>query len=154
MKSLMNVAQDEIEQHWPNLNLENHNPKSEQEMYNCIAWAANKNDEPWWPGVKGYFWPTGFPKTETLDTFINVFEGYVGYERCEDGLLEVGYEKVAIFSKGDKVKHMARQLENGKWTSKMGNYEDIEHNDLRAIEDGMYGKVVRFLKRIRVSSAS
>lgn len=35
--------------------------------------------------------------------------------------------------------HAARQLPNGRWTSKCGQAEDIEH-DLRDLEGRLYGK--------------
>lgn len=43
-------------------------------------------------------------------------------------------------------KHMARQLDNGIWTSKLGNLEDIEEK-LEAIEGDVYGRVFKFMKR-------
>jgi len=42
--------------------------------------------------------------------------------------------------------HAARQLENGRWTSKLGELEDIEH-DLHHLASGAYGAVVQILKR-------
>jgi hypothetical protein len=43
-------------------------------------------------------------------------------------------------------KHAARQLASGRWTSKIGVLEDIEH-DLRDLEGDEYGKVVVVIKR-------
>jgi hypothetical protein len=42
--------------------------------------------------------------------------------------------------------HAARQLPGGRWTSKLGNREDIEH-DLNAVSGEAYGTVVMVLKR-------
>ena len=42
--------------------------------------------------------------------------------------------------------HAARQLRSGRWTSKLGQAEDIEH-ELRALEGAIHGAVVLILKR-------
>jgi hypothetical protein len=43
--------------------------------------------------------------------------------------------------------HAARQLDNGKWTSKLGQLEDIEHESLEALSGAVYGSVVQVLKK-------
>jgi hypothetical protein len=40
----------------------------------------------------------------------------------------------------------ARQLPNGKWTSKLGRWQDIEH-ELDGLVGAMYGTVRQILKR-------
>ena len=75
-----------------------------------------------------------------------------GYESCDDGALEVGQEKVAIYARDDRPQHAARQLANGRWTSKLGDYEDIEHDTPEELEgDGRYeyGRIVVFMRRTR-----
>lgn len=73
-----------------------------------------------------------------------------GYVPCVDSTLEDGYEKVAIFALPSGMPtHMARQLSSGSWTSKLGRLEDIEHNDVEAVNCDAYGAPVRFLKRPR-----
>jgi hypothetical protein len=42
--------------------------------------------------------------------------------------------------------HAARLLPSGLWTSKLGEWEDIEH-DLLALEGDVYGTVALLLKR-------
>ena len=42
---------------------------------------------------------------------------------------------------------MARQLENGQWTSKLGNDIDITHPTVEALEDGEYGTAVQYMRR-------
>ena len=120
--------------------------------YNCIAWAAGKTDNWWWPtDVPGAFWPKGLPKElpdqETLENFIKAFETQ-GYSVCANGRVENGFEKVAIFVDGNGTPtHAARLLPCGVWTSKMGKYEDIEHETLQVVECKEYGKTKTFLKR-------
>lgn len=116
--------------------------------YNCIAWAADDNDNWWWP-VGGYYWPATTPAEETIDAFVAAFNT-LGYAPCEDGALEAGFEKVAIYATAAGTPtHMARQLASGAWTSKLGMDIDIEHSALRAVEGGLYGTAVKFLKRAR-----
>jgi hypothetical protein len=55
---------------------------------------------------------------------------------------ERGVEK----SGGGKPKHAARQLANGRWTSKLGELEDIEHT-LNGLDGIWYGSVMLILKR-------
>ena len=75
-----------------------------------------------------------------------------GYELCGDGNLEDGYEKIAIYAKDGEPTHAARQLGDGRWTSKLGKYEDIEHDSLDALNGegfGEYGSVALFMVRPR-----
>jgi hypothetical protein len=118
--------------------------------YNCIAWAAGKTDKWWWPiDVPGAFWPIPIDPVdpENIKHFIKAFETE-GYCVCADGRFENGFEKVAIYedSNGDAA-HAARQLPEDVWTSKMGKYEDIEHDTPQVVENQTYGIVKVFLKR-------
>lgn len=66
---------------------------------------------------------------------------------CAGEELETGFEKVALFADADGfATHAARQLNNGRWTSKLGELEDIEHA-LRDLEGVEYGTVVLVMKR-------
>jgi hypothetical protein len=62
---------------------------------------------------------------------------------------EQGFEKIAIYTDGDEYMHAARQLEDGKWTSKMGPDEDVEHNEPEDLAGPCYGNVSIFMKRKR-----
>ena len=116
-------------------------------MYNCIAFAAGKDDQWWWPFGYATYWPPNIPNEETLDAFIAAFSS-LGYSPCSDGLLESGFEKVAIYTDPQgKPTHMAKQLDSSMWTSKCGAFEDIEHETLEALEGDEYGSVALFLKR-------
>src|SRR5262245_254612 len=97
--------------------------------YNCIAWAAEDTSRKWWPDKMGVgYWPQGVPREATLATFIKAFAA-LGYEECEDGSLEPEFTKIAIFTKpAGTPAHAARQLPNGRWTSKLGSEVDIEHD--------------------------
>lgn len=69
------------------------------------------------------------------------------FELCTDAAYEDGYEKIAIYAQGNVPKHVARQLPDGIWTSKLGSDEDIYHNTLDVLEGGDYGDVVQLMKR-------
>ena len=72
----------------------------------------------------------------------------LGYVPCADGSLEEGFEKVAIYqSLSGYVVHMARQLPTGRWTSKIGSLEDIEHASPAELEGREYGTVVQYMRR-------
>jgi hypothetical protein len=121
-------------------------------VYNCIAFAANDTHRKWWPvpladARKDRYWPEGAPRTEKLRSFVRAFEIEGGYQPCDSVELENGVEKIAIFMRGPKPTHMARQLPNGKWASKLGDKEDIHHNSLHEVEGRIYGTVARILCR-------
>jgi hypothetical protein len=61
--------------------------------------------------------------------------------------LEDGYEKVALYGNTFLYSHAARQLPNGKWSSKLGRSEDIEHDTPDDVAGGLYGEVHQYMKR-------
>ena len=113
--------------------------------YNCIAWAAADTETFWWPDNTCY-WPPGTPREATKDAFVKAFET-LGYRCCGNDLHEEGYEKIAIYvDPAGKPTHVARQLSSGRWTSKLGKKEDVEHA-LDAFKDSIYGDVHVIMKR-------
>jgi hypothetical protein len=116
--------------------------------YNCIAWAVGDTHAWWWPGrdAEREYWPSGVPRERTRDAFEAAFAS-LGYTVCDGEGPEAGYEKIALFADGDgRPTHAARQLPSGRWTSKLGKLEDIEHG-LRDLEGAIYGAVVLITKR-------
>jgi hypothetical protein len=118
---------------------------SEDAKYNCVAWAAGRNDE-WWDVEPGYRWPENVPRDSRLDSLIKLYEA-LGFVRGATKDLEQGVEKVAIYGDEYFWTHAARQLPDGKWTSKIGSMEDIEHETLDGLCGGEYGKVMEILRR-------
>lgn len=112
-------------------------------LYNCVAWAAGDVERTWsdfgrshWPGKRG----------NRIEHLASVFEG-LGYQDCGlDESLEDGFEKVALFALGDLWQHVCKQCPDGRWSSKLGIQEDVQH-DLHDIEDDDYGQVVLIMKR-------
>ncbi len=115
--------------------------------YNCAAWA-NGSAERWWDPSKGYFWPKGVPRDGTIESYVKLFE-LCGFQRYKSDSLEAGIEKIAIYGDGFTFRHVARQLENGKWTSKLGKLVDIEHRELQWLAGDAYGVVVLYMSRNR-----
>jgi hypothetical protein len=118
--------------------------------YNCVAWAAENQMSWWWPDALGQeYWPPQAPREETLEAFIFAFST-IGYQPCETSALEIGCQKIAIYTNNQNIPtHVARQLENGLWTSKLGSAEDIQHNNLQGLEGTPgYGQIAVILKRL------
>ncbi len=112
--------------------------------YNCIAWAAQSDDEWIWPGPEPFQrWPSEVPREATLDAFIAFFER-LGFERFSGAEFDQSYEFVAIWTDDDGPSHAARSLPDGSWTSKLGSSEDISHLALEALQGyGVVGAVLR-----------
>jgi hypothetical protein len=121
-------------------------------VYNCIAWAAEDVENWWWPvagGLKPGYWPAGVPREETVAAFLQAFET-LGYAVCTDGCLEFGFTKIALYAQPTPFRrptHMARQLPEGIWTSKLGPGPDILHETLECLEGRVYGTVAVILRR-------
>jgi len=136
--------------HTPNLTAANHTVESPATpRYNCIGWAAGSDVQWWWPTGR-YYWPPNVAREETVDAFIRAY-GTLGYVQCDNGAAEDGFEKIVIYGKAEAghilPTHAARLLPNGRWTSKLGNFEDIEHSCPEDLNCPPYGKPVCYLKR-------
>jgi hypothetical protein len=78
----------------------------------------------------------------------------VGFVICADGSQEEGIEKIALYGTGDEYMHAALQLKTGKWTSKLGESEDIQHDAPENLAGPCYGQVTAFMKRPRTKGSS
>lgn len=145
----MSVAAFPFHARFPNLagdGLEQTSP--EDELYNCIAFAADDTNNWWWPTD---YWPLGAPRLLTLAAFVAAYE-MVGYAVCADGTFAATHEKVVIYCDAVGVPtHAARQLDSGHWTSKLGGFWDVRHATPRGVEGPAYGTAVQFLSRPIVS---
>lgn len=118
-------------------------------QYNCIAWAAGDDTQRWDPDpvFQIAYWPNGVPREQTIEAFVQAFK-QLGYNDSNTEIVELGFEKVANFTRFGVPQHVARQLENGSWTSKLGDLVDINHS-LRGLEGAEYGTVTKIMKRKR-----
>ncbi len=127
--------------------------------YNCFAHAAGKADIWLGPRKPHPFvktsWPLDLPLTDTVDVIIQLF-AKEGYTPCQDGSLEVGFEKIAIYAKSGRATHAAKQVANDRWSSKLGREETIVHvlTALEGMGQHEYGNVTQFLKRPIAQAAS
>jgi hypothetical protein len=101
--------------------------------YNCIGHALRIKRNVWPCGYQNW-WPRPYPAPETVAEFAAAFALYQ-YSACESIDLERGYEKIALYTKNGEPTHAARQLASGKWTSKISDNIDIEHDTLNAMID-------------------
>ncbi|HLN32082.1 MAG TPA: hypothetical protein VK395_30405 [Gemmataceae bacterium] len=146
------MSKSDLDNAFPNLALSNYeisSPKSRR--YNCIAWACKDTTRKWdcfaFPVPPGYHWPKGASLGDDIVALISVFAAQ-GYAPCAESSLEDGYEKVALYvDDAGEWTHAARQLPNGKWTSKMGDAEDITHSAPEDLTNSIYGEAHCYMKR-------
>ena len=115
------------------------------QRYNCIAYAAGDTTEWWWPNGIVY-WPPWATLDNRMESLKEVFAG-LEYEQCEDGNVEEGYEKVALYEVQGRFEHAALQMPNGRWRSKMGAGPVIEHRSPESLSGGMYGNPTVYMRR-------
>jgi hypothetical protein len=156
-----------LEEDFPNLAVAGYEITSCAADYpNCVGYALGDMEHFWDPDgaalrLPPYRWILELPLDWKLETVTAIFShDPYRYEPCGlDANLEAGYEKVAIYvdDRDNEVSHVARQLMNGKWTSKLGPDEDIDHDTLEALEadtlnfpnafPNAYGKIALVMKR-------
>jgi hypothetical protein len=134
------------EHDFPRLTASNHRLTSPADAnYNRIAWAAGDMEHWWQPGL---YWPLAGPLDDFGIAALEQALRTLGYEDCgTNDHLESGFEKVAIYGNNLFYTHAAKQTANGKWSSKLGKAEDIEHDSADDVAGGLYGEVVEILRR-------
>lgn len=114
--------------------------------YNCLAWALNDFARWWEPDPFNlFYWPAGVKRSYDLKNYTQVCKDH-GYTVCKNGNLETGFEKLVIYTDGQNFTHIARQLPDGQWTSKLGELDDITHS-LDGFRGSHYGRPAIYLKR-------
>jgi len=131
---------------FPRLTESNHRLTSAADPdYNCIAWAVGDTEHWWQPGR---YWPISARRDDFGIAVLEQALRALGFEDCEtDDVFEADYDKVAIYGNTLFYTHAAKQLSNGKWSSKLGKAEDIEHDSPEDVAGGIYGEVVEILRR-------
>jgi hypothetical protein len=93
----------ELEQDWPGLAQTSYRITSKHTGdYNCLAWAIEATNQ-WWSPLPedDYYWPEGVSREISVEAFVKAYET-LGFRVCEDGALEVGVEKLAIYGTSDQ----------------------------------------------------
>jgi hypothetical protein len=136
----------ELDELFPGLRNSGYKRTSPRDIrYNCIAWSVGDTEALWWPDEDSH-WPMESVRLETLAVFVDLYL-QLGFQTCDDSELEPRYEKVAIYASSDGVPtHAAKLLENGLWSSKLGELEDIEHR-LEDLVGEVYGDDICFRPR-------
>ncbi len=117
------LNEESISEHFPNLTSNKFEYTSlKTDDYNCIAWALDKVDE--WMQIRDM----GRLIYES-QRYIDLFRQH-GFEECDwyDSNRDFRHIAVYIDTKTGRFKHVARQLPDGSWTSKLGEWEDIMHH--------------------------
>lgn len=138
---------------FPRLNRSRYRKTSDEtDRNNCAAWA--RGDLAGWMqplGESWHYWPAGAPLTFEATSFIKAYELF-GWEICDNAVPETGYEKLAVYAfPNDEFAHASRLNDDGTCSSKLGDWEDIWHKTLDALEEQppkrAYGKVMKFMRR-------
>lgn len=143
-----------LEKYFPRLKGAGYLIRSDQaDRPNCVGYALGSNlyFDPvgLGGGIGGYFWPHGIATDDSVNSWCELFALF-DFARCEDGALQDGIEKIAIYADANgEAAHVARQLPSGAWTSKLGFLEDIEHDSLEALVGDDYATVSVYMRRRR-----
>lgn len=84
-----------------------------------------------------------------MASLIEAFET-LRYQRCDNGEVEVGFEKIALYGSDAEWGHAAKQLPDGRWSSKCGDLDDIAHNSVADVYCSSYGPVFCFMRRSKL----
>ena len=98
-----------IERHLPGLEASEYQITSDAtDEYNCVAWAVGEDDRWWSHEVDDeYFWPDRALRSEGVESYQAMFALY-GFAECDNGDLERGVEKIALFADEGRFTHVAR----------------------------------------------
>jgi len=89
------------------------------------------------------------PVAESVAAFVEAF-ATLGYHEISvevHGLPSAADILVVYTDVAGVPTHMARRLASGRWTSKMGQDVDIEHDDLECLAGPRYGRPAVILAR-------
>ena len=149
-RRVANYQLDDLYARFPGLDAGNHRITStDTDDYNCVAWVRRSLDEWWEPG---FTWPADItiPDDGDLEAYIELFRRW-GYERCPDAAYEKGSLKIALYANDKDFLHVAKQLNDGTWSSKAGLLHDLKHCDLSAMEGSWaleFASPTVFMKRL------
>jgi hypothetical protein len=116
--------------------------------YNCVGFVVG--DFRWWhpEDLESHYWPDGIERDPRK--WAHLYVTALETERFEplDSVpkFDAAYENIVIFHKGGQFSHVALQVGESRWRSKLGCYEDLEH-PLDAVLRGKYGQVFRYMRR-------
>lgn len=141
-----------LEEFFPNLAASGYVITGEaSKEFNCIDWVMGISSRKWDCYDPDGYWPPSLPRNNWIDTIIRLFANE-GYSLCDDDSLEPGYEKIALYAFVGQFTHVAKQLEDGRWSSKLGKREVITHPSPANLTGGFYGNVHCIMRRPSTSA--
>lgn len=117
--------------------------------YNCISFVLDDYENIYSSWGEEGLWIDGLERTHTPGNYAEFFRIKGGFEICLNSDLEESIEKIAIFGEENEFLHVAIQIQDGKWKSKMGEFEDIQHNTLKAVSGKRCGFPLIYMARTR-----
>jgi hypothetical protein len=96
----------------------------------------------------GVYWPDGAKYGFGLEALISVYE-VLGFELCPDDRsgTEAGYDWIVLYAEDGEWRHAAKRLEDGRWSSKLGDLEDVSHDSPDDVCGRFNGEVACFMRR-------
>jgi len=148
---------------WPNMklgaNTEITSLKSKQE--NCLAYVLGEpNDVDMLVFSKRFdLGLCGLSNTEldhSIDAYVKLLSHFYNFQVCGTSEWEEGFKKIALYENTDEegevgFSHVALLLKNGRWRSKLGWLEDVEHQNLDVLAGAFYGDPILFMKRPKLT---
>lgn len=116
-------------------------------QYNCIAYAAGDTSQPWSDEPEDY-WPPEVARNPSIAGLENLFR-WLGFKKCRGSRLETAYQKVALYASKGLWTHVALQMSNGRWRSKLGKGVLIEHRTPLSLTGDLYGNVYLYMRTRR-----
>jgi hypothetical protein len=86
------------------------------DSFNCIAYSLDILTDWVWTNEKT--WPKEIPRSSGIEGFKKLYELH-GYIETKDASYEIGFDKIAFYTKNGRATHAAKQFGN-IWRSKLG----------------------------------
>ena len=120
--------------------------------YNCIAFAAGDTSR-WWAYPPLDYWPESAARSAAIASLEAAFAA-IGFEPCDGGGVEPGFEKIVLYEQQGEWTHAAVQTPRGAWRSKMGPGPVIEHQNPESLSGQLYGNPTVYMRRTKATRRS
>ena len=102
-----------------------------------------------WVWTNEKTWPKEIPRSSGIEGFKKLYELH-GYIETKDASYEIGFDKIAFYTKNGRATHAAKQFGN-IWRSKLGCSVIIEHQLewINGSSEDAYGDIEFIMKRVK-----
>ena len=148
MGTAFDLGKEQLEEMFPALRGTSWDIKSDgTPVYNCLAWAVGENHRRW-DTDKPHYWPDNNRHKFGIAYLVAAYRA-VGFvvSNIDACVPDAEYEKIVLYCRDTEGSHAARLLANGRWTSKIGSHEDIEHETPGSLIGSVYGKPMVYMRR-------